>query len=292
MTLHHLKIFLAVCDQGSMTGAARVLNMSQPPISQVISDLERHYGARLFERLGRGIAISPAGMELRAYAAHILALADEAAEKLREREQNGPLRIGASMTVGAILLPDLLHDYAAEHPATRFLVTVANSHEILSDMEAARLDVGFIEGGGVPPSIECLPLLEDELVLITKPGWFNPADFPIPAGRLQDQCFYVREAGSGTRGIFEAAMEGAGIVYRTAGVINEPSAILRLVSLGLGMAFLSRLLVTKPLADGLVDVVPVQSLRVSRQISLVYHRNKFFSPLLNDFIRVTRQYWQ
>ncbi|HTX74315.1 MAG TPA: LysR family transcriptional regulator, partial [Rectinemataceae bacterium] len=84
MTLRHFRIFMAVCEEGSMTKAADRLGMSQPPVSQGIAELERFYGIALFERLGRRIELSPAGETLRTYAAEILRLTEEAGETLSD----------------------------------------------------------------------------------------------------------------------------------------------------------------------------------------------------------------
>lgn len=61
MTLRHLRVFLAVVDSGSMSGAARALYIAQPSVSGAVAELEAHYGALLFERIGRRLVITPAG---------------------------------------------------------------------------------------------------------------------------------------------------------------------------------------------------------------------------------------
>ena len=77
MTLRHLRIFLAVCREGSATAAAEKMYVAQPTVSVAIRELESHYGVTLFDRIGRRLFLTEAGEQMRSYAQHIVALLDE-----------------------------------------------------------------------------------------------------------------------------------------------------------------------------------------------------------------------
>ena len=64
MTLRHLKIFLAICDTGSTTGASEQLHIAQPTVSIALRELEEHYGVPMFERYARRLMVTQAGREL------------------------------------------------------------------------------------------------------------------------------------------------------------------------------------------------------------------------------------
>ena len=70
MTLRHLKMFIAVADAGSITGAAKILYVAQPTVSQAILELERHYNVKLFDRLSKKLYLTEQGKRLLGYARH------------------------------------------------------------------------------------------------------------------------------------------------------------------------------------------------------------------------------
>ena len=72
MTIRHLKIFTAVADYGGMSKAAKMLHISQPSISQAVSELEKHYGVKLFERLSQKIYLTKEGELMLSFSRHIL----------------------------------------------------------------------------------------------------------------------------------------------------------------------------------------------------------------------------
>src|SRR6266545_3211406 len=127
MDFRHLQIFLTVCDVGNMTRAARDLYMSQPSVSQAISELEKYYGVRLFERLNHRLYLTAAGDRMRAYARHILNLSEQARKELADLSQGGSVRIGASLTIGAYLLPDLVAAFQKQTPRVEIFTRVDNT---------------------------------------------------------------------------------------------------------------------------------------------------------------------
>ena len=77
MTLRHLRIYVTVCETGSMTAAAKKLYIAQPSISLAVSEMERYYGVRLFDRISRRLYMTDSGRQTLEYARHIIALFDE-----------------------------------------------------------------------------------------------------------------------------------------------------------------------------------------------------------------------
>jgi len=283
MTLRHFKIFVAVCETGSMTAAAARLFMTQPPVSQAIAELETHYGIKLFDRLGRNIYLTPAGTMLRSYASHILSLNEEVEHQLADLSKTGRLRIGASMTIGTAMLPFIIQEFRLLQPKSHIEAVVDNSSTIVHLLHVAQLDMGLVEGLGHWPDIISLPFFDDQLDLICPPDHPWASQEAISLSQLAGQHFVVREEGSGTRDVFESSMKTAGISYHTVGVFNNSEAIVNAVSCGIGLAYISRLAIQDALFHGKVAVVAVEGLSVNRKFNLIYHKNKFLSPQLTAF---------
>lgn len=283
MTFRHLKIFLSVCDAGSMTAAAEKLYVAQPSVSQAIAELERHYQVKLFERLGRKLFLTAAGERLRTYARHIVHLNQEASEAMRELSQYGEIRIGASVTVGTYVLSGLLKRFALQQPAVKVTTSVSNTKAIEERLLEDQLDIGLVEGEVHSPWLICEPFMEDELVLAcaTLHPW--AAAGIVDAQELAGQPFFVREAGSGTRELFELVMAGANIAWRIDGVYNNAETIKSAVSAGLGHTVISRLAVEREARRGELAIVPIRGLQFKRTFQLVQHKNKYVSPAIAAF---------
>lgn len=130
MTLRHLRIFVAVCEEGSVTLAAEKLYLSQPAVSLAIHELEEHYGVRLFDRISRKLYLTSAGNRFLEYAVHISSLFDEMERDIQNWDTLGALRIGSSITIGAALIPKAVALYSQQYPDVEIKMVIDNSQVI------------------------------------------------------------------------------------------------------------------------------------------------------------------
>ncbi len=108
MTIRHLKIFVTVCEEGGITQAGHKLFMAQPTVSAAISELEKQYGTKLFDRISRKLYLTDAGQKLLPYARHITSMFDEMENLAHDLEDSGTLKIGTSITIANRLFTGLL----------------------------------------------------------------------------------------------------------------------------------------------------------------------------------------
>jgi LysR family transcriptional regulator, transcriptional activator of the cysJI operon len=289
MDLRHLRIFLSVCEAGTMTRAAENLYMTQPSVSQAIAELEKEYGVRLFERLTHRLYLTASGEHLRSYASHILNLAEQARKELTGPGAGGSIRIGASLTIGAHLLPGLVNNFHREMPAVEVFTRVDNTSVIEKLILEDQLDLGLVEGRIYSPHIREEILCDDELVIISGPEHALWGRERISIQELAGQDFITREPGSGTRDIFERLMSGAGATWKIVGVYNNTEAIKQAVRGNLGLAVVSRLSVEEEIGRGLVRAIEVSDLNLKRKFYLVVHRQKYFTPAMQAFIGISKK---
>lgn len=292
MTLRHFKIFLQVCDSGNMTAAAEILHIAQPSISQAIGELERHYHVKLFERLGRRLFLTAAGQKLLTYARHIVHLQQEADGAMRALETSGQLRVGASVTVGAYLLPELLTAFHAEYPQVELFSWVNNTKVIEAKLLADELDIAVVEGELHTAALAELPIWEDELVLVCAPQHPLAALAAVHLEQVAEYPLVVREEGSGTRELFDSVLRSRGLTSKLAGVYNSAEAIKAVVEAGLGITIISQLTVAKERQAGRLTTVTLADVSLKRQFRLVYHKNKFVSPLLQAWMEMCQGWGQ
>ncbi len=284
VTLRHYAVFVAVCDRMNMTAAAEKLFMSQSAVSQAVAELEAHYGVRLFERLSRKLYLTQPGEKLLGYARHIIRMNTEAEAEMRSLLRTGAIRIGASVTIGACLLPGLIAAFSEKRPGLAIEVTENNTEAIEQMIVDDRLDLGLVEGDVTLRDIVTRALAEDELALICARTHPFAARGQVAPEALAGESFILREVGSGTRRTFENAMAAAGVPWRATWTCNNADAIKAAVAAGLGVSLISRRAVERELSDGSLCAVDVEGLRFLRSFKLIYHKNKYLTDVMRAFV--------
>ena len=290
MTLRHLSVFLCVCDEGNMTAAAEKLHIAQPSVSQTIAELEKHYDVKLFERLGRKLFITLAGQKLLTYARHIVNLNKEAETVMREVNHNGLIRLGASVTVGSCILSDIIEQFIKENPDVKIVSSVNNTKIIEGMLLQDQLDIGLVEGRVHSPGIVCEAFMKDELVLVSAVSHPLARKGSVAPSELDNMEFIIREEGSGTRELFESVMESKGIHWQVYGVYNNAETIKKAVAAGHAISVMSKMIVQKEIKKHELTIIDIDGVRFKRQFSIVYHKNKFISPVLQKIMQLCRTY--
>ena len=286
MTIRHLKIFTEVARQGSVTGAARKLYLTQPAVSLALRELEEHYGTRLFDRLGRGLQITDSGRRLLEYAGPLADAFEEMERAMEDPDRAGQIRIGSSLTIGACLLPGYLKALAAQRPGVRQKVLVDNSRRIEEAVEAGELDLGLVENQVDNPALACYPFLEDRLIALCGPEHPFAQGQPVELGEFLRQPLLVREHGSGTRELFESALRLAGGTAEPRMESVSNTALLLAAAAGLGLAVLTERLALPELEKGTLCRVNLVGVNFGRVFTLIHHKKKHLSPTLRAFMEI------
>ena len=264
LTLRHMKIFTTVYRCGSVTRAAQELHLAQPSLSVAIRELEEHYGVRLFERTGRAISPTQAAGALYGYASHIVSLFDDMEKQMRNWDTLGVLRLGASVTIGTHILPDLIRRYQARVPQLRIEALVEQS----SGIERK--------------------LLDNEICAIVPLGSALAQKTSVTLRELSEYPFLMRESGSAVRQILDASFSLLQITVHPVWQSASTQAIVSAVAEGLGVAVLPRMLVERDAKEEIVRMLPINKPLV-RELNIVYHRRKFLTRNMQDFIALCRE---
>ena len=235
MNMEYLRLFDAVAQAGSITGAAERLFASQPAISRQLARLERNLGVRLFDRMPRGVKLTRAGDLLRGYARRIFSTEVEAAEAIAEFRglRRGRLHLGASLTIGSYLLPGILAQYCRGYPEIAVTLEIANTHDIQEQLLSAELDMAFTEGLVQSEELEAVVFAHDELIAVAPAGHAITRARRVTAARFCALPLILRERGSGTRLHSERALMQLGLQCRPILELGSAEAIKRAVRNGL-----------------------------------------------------------
>ena len=286
MNLHHLAIFHAVAETGSIRAAAARLHISQPAVSRQVREFEQTLGTELFDRLPRGMRLTRAGDRLAGYARAIFALERRASSAMAELLDlhAGDLAIGASTTIGNYLLPAVLAEYGRRHPGVRVTLEVGNTDEIQRQLLEDRLDVGLTEGLVGADELEATVFMTDQLVVVAAPGYAPARARPYRIRELGELPWVTRERGSGTRAVLEQALAAHSLSPREAMALASTEAIKRAVAAGAGIAVVSALTVGNELANGDLVELKVDDFPPRRPLHLLQRRHRRPSRAVAAFL--------
>ena len=253
ITLTQLTAFLAVMRGGSVTAAADELVVTQPSVSAAIASLGRELGCELFERAGRGVRPTAAGVAFEPYAADVIGLLGQGRQAAHEATAAAArsLRIAAVTTAAESFVPALMRAFAAEHPDVELTLDVGNRQEVLERVLGHSADVAV---SGTPPTDERLtaePLMNNAIVCITAPDDPLSGSGPLDASALAARAWLLREPGSGTRLLNERYLAEHDVSPKFL-TLGSNGAIKQAARAGLGISLLSRVTVEAELASGLL----------------------------------------
>jgi DNA-binding transcriptional LysR family regulator len=258
MTLEQLRIFVAVAERQHIARAALSLHLPQPAVSAAIAALEKRRGTNLFHRAGRAVELSDAGSLLLREARALLARAD-AAKPVPAEPQRATLRLQASRTIASYFLPRHLVAFRRAHPSIDISLAIANAGQVADAIREGEAELGFVESDISDPHLAVKAVAQDSMIVVVgrEHPWRQSAD--VGARDFMDAEWVLREAGSGARSVFEAAMAALGVPpgeLRVAMELPSNEAVRAAVEAGFGATAISASVAAPSLEAGLLHHVP------------------------------------
>ena len=277
VTLRQLEVFVAIATHGQVTRAADAVAMTQSAASMALGELEQQLDITLFDRVGRQLLLNEAGRQLLPKAIDVLERVREIESASSGGEHSFDLQLAASLTVGNHLMPRLLAELGRRHPGSRVRLSVKNTENVIADLLAYRIDLGFVEGPVQDERVQRFFWCDDRLSVFVAPDhpW---AGKPVLIDELREAVWVLREKGAGTREVVDRAMSNASILPNVAFELEQPEAIRQSVQAGLGVGCLSWLELRGAVDAGWLAPVETPFLSLERRIKIVMHRKKHLSP--------------
>jgi molybdate transport repressor ModE-like protein len=286
-----MELLIAVARLGSLGRAARELGISQPAASGRMRALETRLGVALVRRSPGGSQLTDEGALVTEWARRVVEAAeafDAGARALRGR-RDSRLRVAASMTVAEYLLPGWLIALHEKRPGTAVSLAAGNSAAVARQVAAGEADLGFVEGLDVPAGLDAAVIGHDRLLVVTAPGhpWARRRT-PLTAGELAATPLVLREEGSGTRQVLDAALAGHGGPAVPLLELASTTAAKAATVSGAGPAVLSELAVAEELAAGRLAAVPLAGLALGRSLRAVWPAGHRPAGPARDLLALTR----
>lgn len=289
LDLYKLQIFSVVVREGSFSAAAARLYMTQSAVSQHIKDLETSLGRRLFERGWRGVKLTSHGEVLNHYTVGIFDLVAQAESALLDIDHltSGRVNIGATPGIGIYLAPDWVQEFRSRYPQLMVALHTGVTSQIIGDVLAQKLDIGFIEGEldeRPQPRLASLVLadIEQQVVVGLKhPFWDRDK---VAIEELTGQPLIVRQPGSQSRIWLDQALEQHGVEPVIGAEFDNLESIKRAVTVGACMAVLPPYVVQSEVEQHLLHMIPVEGRPFTRSLKLVWDSQTRFSPVARAFL--------
>ncbi len=298
LDLHKLEIFTLVVQEGSFSGAAERLLMTQSGVSQHIQDLEKHFGIALFQRGRRGVTLTPAGEQLLRYTQSILKLVAEAEHNLTRVDnlEAGQLAIGATPGIAVYLMPEWLQHFRTRYPKITISLQTNVTSQIVASIRGNRFDLGFIEGelrdtAAAQVNVIILKEVEQYVVIGKKHPWWGRESINI--SELDGQSFIMRQPDSQTRHWLEQMLRQFSVRPHIAAEFDSLELIKQSIICGTCLAVLPDYVLQTERALDVVQLISIADTPLKRTLKLIWGKERPLSPIISIFLQeMTAQFPQ
>ena len=294
MDTRQLATFCAVVERKSFSQAAERLGVTQPAVSLQIRALEKRLGRQLFDRSGRRVEPTEAGLRLYRGAQRLLALEEQLVEEVtgdEETEISGRLELGSSSGPGGATLPLLLCEFQAAHPSVTVALTVLDTSAVVELVASRELELGIVGAARRHRSVTFEPFFRDEVVLACRPD-HRFANRTIALDELRSEPLIVMQEGAGVRQVIEDELRRAGTRLRDLDVRLElglQESVKSAVAGGYGVTFISRSSIEPELRVGTLAAARVEGLEAAREISVVRATGRSATRAAEAFLEFARE---
>lgn len=280
-----LRAFDATVRAGSVSAGARLLGLRQPTVSAHIASIERAYNVQLFHRVGGRLELSEFGRTLHEATSQTRRGEEQAHELLvgARSGYEGVLRLGA---IGPYNALPILAKFRKAHPRIRLRVFIGDSVTVLERVRAREDEIGMLLHAVDDPQIYCVGFRRQPLIVFAHRAHPLAAKPSILLQDLVNQEFVMREEGSQTRRVFEAALSAAGIKVRTSLEIGSREAVREAVAQGFGLGVVAR---TAFVPDERLTVLNVADIGLCTHVHAICLRDRVDLPLVRTVFGIVRE---
>ena len=283
-----LRLLVEVDRQGSISAAAEACAVSQPSATKQLKTLEAALGEKLVERNGRASRLTEAGRIVAGHASRVLDTLHGLEEELGALRgaETGTLALAASTTPGAYVMPSILQCFAERHPGVHVDISIGSSSWVAERVARREFALGIAGEVPLPDAIRAEPFLDDEVVGIAAPGRLKLRRSRASIHDLTRWTLLVREQGSSTRAVAERYLARAGYHPVNRWELDSNEAIKRSVGAGLGVGFVSKLVVADEVERGELVSFRIEGAEpMHRSIYLLRPDDRDSTPAEHAFIQ-------
>ncbi len=287
MEIRTLNTFLLVTKLGSFSQTAKQLGYSQSTVTMQIQQLENELGIPLFDRIGKTVALTPAGEKLAGYARTILQISEQAKNDLQNTQVRGTLRMGLAESLCSIFFPQVLKVYHERYPQVEIVLIRGGHQEMLTKLNHNEIDMFYTLGE---------PLFQKELVKemnVAEETYFICSSRHPFAGKenitLEDvlkEEFILTEKGMSYRDQLEQFLARRDLELTGYLELGDIIMIRQLVENDMGLSFLPGYAVNDSIGKGTMKKLEVPGCHIIAWRQLVRRKDKFVTPQMKTMIHL------
>jgi DNA-binding transcriptional LysR family regulator len=281
-------MFQAIVQSGSFTKAGEKLYVSQSAISRQIKLLEDELGDKVFTRVNKRVVLTRAGEILMKYSNRLFHDLKDMISEIEETNQltRGSIRIGGVMSVCTYLLPHVLKKYRTFYPRVELTVSIGNSEKIIRQLRANEIDLGLLTLPVEQSDLQAVPVLEEEMVVVTNTKHTLARRKQVAAQDLSSQRFILFEKGCVTRKVVDQFFAEQDIVPQIVMEIENVEIIKELVQIGLGITIVPYQSVIREVRAKRLQFARIGGKRLYREIGLVHLKSNYVPRSLHEMLKV------
>ncbi len=278
--------FTILARTGSFTLTARELFLTQSAVSHAMKALETDVGCRLLDRVGKKVMLTQAGEQLLKHAEVVLREMQTAREGLEQLGKwgRGRLRVGATSSICAALLPAVLREFKESFPKSLIQIEPGDSQELIVALERQRIDLAVTLLAGEDGRLDSVPLFTDELVFVAAPLHPWALAGAVDREELSRQNLIIYRKASQTFRLLEDYFRKEEVRLNTVIELGSMEAIKELVKLNLGVSVMSPWLVERELRDGSLVALPLGRRKLKRSWVIQHWRGRRLTLAEETFI--------
>jgi DNA-binding transcriptional LysR family regulator len=291
MQVESLKMFCDLAETKSFTKAAQINGVTQSAVSQTISALERRFKSLLIERSKKNFRLTPEGDVFYEYSKKILQINDALHSRLQEIEDvvSGTIRLAAVYSVGLHVLPPFVKKFLKRHPTVNVHVEYRRSDQVYENVLGNVVDLGVVAYPARDPRLETVLLGKDKLVMICHPQHPLARRKSLKVEALAGQKFINFERDLPTRKALDKILKDHRTEVNTVMQLDNIETLKRAVEIDSGVAIVPEGTVSLEVASQTLAMVPLEGSGLTRQLGIVYKKNKVLSPALKHFIALLKE---
>lgn len=292
MNLYHLKTFFYTAKYKSHTKAANILCITQPAVTRQVQELQSTSGLILFNRIGKKNILTDAGEALYLLAEKIFELETQVEESIRDFQQqkSGKISIAAAETFAGFYLPRMIINFSRKYPDIFISVITLNDDYVVENISRLTYDIGFLSKEVFNPKIVVRELFTEDIIMVTSPDHPLANRNTIEPKELDGLPIIMPEANSGTRNVLDEFQKKYNLQFNIVCEFSNNDAAKYLVQEKMGISLISRNVVWKEIKRGDLATLNVNDSYLSRKYYITYHKEKYFTKILAEFISIVHQW--
>ncbi|MCU6762824.1 HTH-type transcriptional regulator gltR [uncultured Roseburia sp.] len=292
MEIRNIRTFIKVSEIGNFSRAAAALGYAQSTVTTQIQTLEQELQVELFERNGKRVCLSAAGVEFQRYAYEILKCEEMAVEHFtNDKEPRGQIRIGVMESICASRYMGIFKAFMKRFPEVCLTIVVATTLECMDMLEKGTLDVILtLDKKVVRPYWETAHVLETKISFFCSSGHPFASKKEVTIDELTKESFIQVEEGCNYRKAFQQFLSGRGIVVRNVQEVGYTQMIIDSVVDNIGISLLPEFTLEDALRKEKIALLKVKDYSLSMWIQVIYSKNKWATPALRAFLQMSKEY--